>query len=64
MIGESELFLGFHGGKADPAAIITAAKGMVSTIGFFPLHISSNTPMPKNFKVIIAYSGTVAKKSG
>ena len=64
MIGESELFLGFHGGKADPAAIITAGKGMVSTIGFFPLHISSNIPMPENLKVIIAYSGTVAKKVG
>jgi len=64
MIGESELFLGFHGGKADPAAIITAEKGMVSTIGFFPLHISSNTPMPENLKVIIAYSGTAAKKVG
>ena len=64
MIGESELFVGFHGGKADPAAIITAAKGMVSTIGFFPLHISSNTPMPENLKVIIGYSGTAAKKVG
>ncbi|HHZ80057.1 MAG TPA: hypothetical protein EYN59_02910 [Candidatus Marinimicrobia bacterium] len=64
MIGESELFVGFQGGKADPSAIITAAKGMVSTIGFFPLHISSNTPMPENLKVIIGYSGTAAKKVG
>ena len=64
MIGECELFVGFHGGKADPAAIITAEKGMVSTIGFFPLHILSNTPMPEDLKVIIAFSGTVAKKVG
>ena len=64
MIGESELFLGVHGGKADPAAIISAAQGMASTIGFFPLHISSYTPMPENLKVIIAYSGTAAKKVG
>jgi len=64
MIGESEIFLGLHGGQADPTAIIAAGKGMVSTIGFFPLHISSNTPMPENLKVIIAYSGTVAKKVG
>ena len=64
MIGESELFLGFHGGKADPAAIISAEKRMVSTIGFFPLHISSNTQLPENLKVIVAYSGRAAKKVG
>jgi len=64
MIGECELFVGFHGGKADPAAIISAEKGMVSTIGFFPLHILTNTSMPEDFKVIIAFSGKVAKKVG
>ncbi|MBF89177.1 MAG: hypothetical protein CMG75_05830 [Candidatus Marinimicrobia bacterium] len=64
MIGEAELFLGFDGGKADPAAIISAEKGKVSTIGFFPFHILCTTQIPKHLKIIIAYSGIEAKKVG
>ncbi|MBC8215643.1 MAG: hypothetical protein H8E64_03920 [Candidatus Marinimicrobia bacterium] len=64
LTGESELFLGFHGGKGDQAAIVSAQKGMVSKIGFFPFHISDISPFPDDLKIIIAFSGLSAKKGG
>jgi len=64
LTGESELFLGFHGGKGDQAAIVSAKKGNVSKIGFFPLNIAENSPFPDNLKIVIAFSGLAAKKSG
>jgi len=64
LTGESELFLGFHGGKGDQAAIISAKKGIVTKIGFYPFHIANNTQFPDELELIIAYSGTSAKKSG
>lgn len=62
LTGESELFVGFHGGKGDQAAIISANVGMVSKVGFYPFHISKTYPFPDGMRIIIAFSGESAKK--
>ena len=64
LTGESELFLGFLGGMGDQAAIISAKKGMVSKIGFFPFHEANAYRFPEGLKIIIAFSGFSAKKGG
>jgi N-acetylgalactosamine kinase len=64
LTGESELFVGFHGGKGDQAAIVSAKKGMVNKIGFYPFHISKTYPMLKDIQVLVAFSGQSAKKGG
>jgi N-acetylgalactosamine kinase len=62
LTGESELFVGFHGGKGDQAAIISAKNGMVNKIGFFPFHIDKTTHFPEELKLVIAFSGSSSKK--
>ncbi len=64
LIGESKLFVGFMGGIGDQAAIISGRLGYINKIGLYPFHIANQYPFPKDVKIIIAFSGTVAKKGG
>ncbi|MBC8346588.1 MAG: hypothetical protein H8E56_10050 [Candidatus Marinimicrobia bacterium] len=64
LTGESELFVGFMGGMGDQAAIISAKQGMINKIGFFPFHVSDISPFSEDLKLVIAFSGSSAKKGG
>jgi len=64
LTGESELFVGFMGGMGDQAAIISAKQGMINKIGFFPFHGADISRFPEDLKLVIAFSGSSAKKGG
>jgi N-acetylgalactosamine kinase len=64
LCGEGEWFVGSRGGSADHAAIRTGRIGHLSRIGFFPFRPAGQTRFPPDLRVVIAYSGSQAVKSG
>ncbi|MEN6624901.1 MAG: galactokinase family protein [Candidatus Sumerlaeia bacterium] len=64
LCGEGEWFVGSRGGAADHSAIRMARRGQVSHVKFLPFRMGETYDFPENCKVIIAYSGFDARKSG
>jgi len=62
--GEGEWFVGSRGGSADHAAIRTSQLGRVSRLGFFPFRAEGDVSFPEDLRLVIAYSGANAVKSG
>ena len=64
LCGEGEWFVGSRGGAADHSAIRMSRRGQVSHIRFLPFRMGETFQFPAEAKVIIAYSGFDARKSG
>ncbi len=64
LCGEGEWFVGSRGGAADHSAIRMARRGQVSHVRFHPFRLVETRQFPPDCKVIIAYSGYDARKSG
>ncbi len=63
LCGEGEWFVGSRGGNGDHAAISTGRIGSISRIGFFPVEFKEQVPVPDHLRVVIAHSGSEARKS-
>ncbi|MCE5231354.1 NTP transferase domain-containing protein [bacterium] len=64
LCGEGEWFVGSRGGAGDHSAIRMSRRGQVSHVKFLPFRLTETYDFPADCKVIIAYSGYDARKSG
>ncbi|MBM3333328.1 hypothetical protein FJY63_01580, partial [Candidatus Sumerlaeota bacterium] len=63
LCGEGEWFVGTRGGAGDHAAMVYAHRGMISQIGFFPVHLARQAALPGNIEIILCNSYQRAQKS-
>ena len=63
LCGEGEWFVGTRGGAGDHAAMIYGRRGMISQIGFFPIHLGEQASLPDRIEIILCNSRQQAQKS-
>jgi len=63
LCGEGEWFVGTRGGAGDHAAMIYGRRGMISQIGFHPIHLAGQAELPRDLEIILCNSGQRAEKS-
>jgi len=63
LCGEGEWFVGTRGGAGDHAAMIHGRRGMISQIGFFPIHLANRASLPDCIEIILCNSRQQAQKS-
>lgn len=62
LLGESERYVGLHGGIGDHAVIVRARCGHLSHIQLLPTHVEY-APFPSDYCIVVCHSGITAKKS-
>ena len=62
LLGESERYVGLHGGIGDHAVIVRARCGHLSHIQLLPTHVEY-APFPPDYCIVVCHSGITAKKS-
>jgi N-acetylgalactosamine kinase len=63
LCGEGEWFVGTRGGAGDHASMVYGRRGMISQIGFFPIHLARRAPVPAGLEIILCNSNQRAEKS-
>jgi N-acetylgalactosamine kinase len=63
LCGQGEWFVGTRGGAGDHAAMIFGQRGMLSQIGFFPIHLGERATLPREIEIILCNSCQRAQKS-
>jgi len=63
LCGQGEWFVGTRGGAGDHAAMIFGRRGMLSQIGFFPIHLGERAALPPDIEIILCNSCQRAQKS-
>jgi len=63
LCGQGEWFVGTRGGAGDHAAMIFGRRGMISQIGFFPIHLARQAALPGRIEIVLCNSCQEAQKS-
>lgn len=61
--GEGEWFVGTRGGAGDHASMVYGKRGMISQIGFHPIHLARRATLPPGLEIILCNSQQRAEKS-
>lgn len=63
LCGESEWFVGTHGGSSDHAAVKLGGCGSITKVRFFDFGIEETVPFPDGYCMLVCDSGVKARKS-
>ncbi|MBR0460168.1 MAG: NTP transferase domain-containing protein [Victivallales bacterium] len=63
LCGESEWFVGTHGGSADHAAVKLGSRDAVTRVRFFPFAVERTVLFPAGYQMVVCDSGLKARKS-
>jgi galactokinase len=61
---EGDAGVGTFGGSEDHAAILNARPGCLSLFGFSPPELLADMPWPPDWRMVVAFSGVRAEKTG
>ncbi|MBR6470209.1 MAG: NTP transferase domain-containing protein [Victivallales bacterium] len=63
LCGESEWFVGTHGGSADHAAVKLGECGTITKVRFFDFGVEGTVSFPPDYQMVVCDSGIKARKS-
>ena len=63
LCGESEWFVGTHGGSADHAAVKLGECGTITKVRFFDFGVEGTVSFPPDYQMVVCDSGVKARKS-
>ena len=63
LCGESEWFVGTHGGSADHAAVKLGERGTITKVRFFDFGVEGTVSFPPDYQMVVCDSGIKARKS-